>query len=198
MTAASRPTHRPSIRHVETIDGVTVPVSISGQEEGRTVIMFDRGARATSAYNLVRDRLHVAMFRTVVVYPHDELTPKAAFSVLDRVKVAGGLLVGDGTDGELAWGLAAAYGARFTGLVAIDCGHPSVPGVDGDVRDTQCPAVEVDTTVLVSCPAAHAVATASRRMVQGEFRLVDLAGPRTSRHFAAQLATEIVVRALAR
>ena len=73
-----------------------------------------------------------------------------------------------------------------------------LPGVDGVIRDDDCPAVEVDTTILVSSRSAHAVARASRRHVHADFRLVELAGPRNSRHFTAQLATEIVVRALSR
>ncbi len=58
------------------------------------------------------------------------------------------------------------------------------------------PAVVVDTTVLVEGRSAHGVARASRRHVHADFRLVDLAGPPSSQHFTAQLATEIVMRAL--
>jgi hypothetical protein len=79
-------------------------------------------------------------------------------------------------------------------LVTIDVGHPRVPDTDGVIRDPDCPAVQVDTTALVSTPAAHAIARASRRYVHGDFRLVELAGRRRSRHFTAQLAAEIIVR----
>ena len=78
--------------------------------------------------------------------------------------------------------------------MVIDCGHPRVPDINGVIRDQHCPPVQVDTTALVSTPAAHGVARASRRYVHGEFRLTDLAGWRKSRHFTAQLASEIVLR----
>lgn len=198
MINAPQQTHRPSEHRVDAIDGVEVPVTMSGPETGRTIIMFEEAPLIGAPYDPIRERLHVAMFRTVVISVHDGLTPKAVVSVLDQLKVAAGLLVGDGAAGDLAWGLAAAYGSRFTGLVVIDCGHPGVPDTHGDIRDIHCPAVQVDTTALVSTRAAQAVARASRRLVQGEFRLVELAGPRASRHFTTQLATEIVVRALSR
>ncbi len=83
---------------------------------------------------------------------------------------------------------------RFTGLVVVDGGHPRVADVESVVRDEDCPHVQVDTTALASTPAARTVAQASRRYVQGDFRLVELAGWRGSRHFTVQLATEIVLR----
>jgi pimeloyl-ACP methyl ester carboxylesterase len=194
----SPPAYRELQRRVDAIDGFQVPVTLSGPDEGRVVIMLDAAPSKANHYDIVRERLHVAMFRTITIPAYDGLRPKSVLGILDHFKVAGGLLVGDRTGGELAWSLAATQGERFTGLVVIDCGHPRVPDIDGVVRDKHCPAVEVDTTSLVSSRAAHAVAQASRRYVQGEFRLVELAGPRNSRHFTAQLATEIVVRALSR
>lgn len=198
MINASLPVHRQSLYHVDAIDGFQVPVRLSGPDKGRVVIMFDGTPDTTDSYDIVRERLHVAMFRTVVLPTHEGLSSKAIIGILDRLKAAGGLLVGDGAGGELAWDLAATYRERFTGLVVVDCGHPRVPNDGGVIRDKHCPAVEVDTTALVSTRAAHGVARASRRYVHGEFRLVELAGPRKSRHFTAQLTAEIVVRALSR
>ncbi|WP_234834769.1 alpha/beta hydrolase [Mycolicibacterium stellerae] len=198
MINALHPTHRPSIHNVDSLDGVEVPVTVSGPETGRTVIMFAEAPPAGDPYHPIRERLHVAMFRTVVISVHARLTPKAVVTVLDQLKVSSGLLVGDGAAGDLAWSLAATYGARFTGLVVVDCGHPAAPDIDGDIHDIHCPAVEVDTTALVGSKATQAVALASRRSVRGDFRLVELAGPRTSRHFTMQLVAEIVVRALSR
>ncbi len=190
------PAHRHRLRHVDAIDGIPVPVRLSGPDTGRVIIMFDGTPHTTNPYDIVRERLHVAMFRTVVFPAHQGLSTKAIIGALDQLDVTGGLLVGDRTGGELAWSLAAAERERFTGLVVVDCGHPGVPGDDGVIRDKHCPPVKVDTTALVSTSAAHAVACASRRLVHGEFRLVELAGPRKSRHFSAQLTAEIVVRAL--
>jgi pimeloyl-ACP methyl ester carboxylesterase len=198
VTSAAVPRHPESIRHIPTIDGFRVPVRLAGPDTGRVVVMFDGSPDRAAPYDVVRERLHVAMFRTVTFPVLDGLRPKVIIDILDRLKVAGGLLVGDGVGGELAWRLAATHRERFTGLVVIDCGHPRVPTETGFVRDKRCPAVAADTTALVSTHSAHAAARASKRYVHGEFRLLELAGPRSSRHFAAQLTTEIVVRVLSR
>lgn len=198
MINAPQRTHHPSIRRVDAIDGVAVPVMMSGPETGRTIVMLDNAARNGGAYDEVRERLEVAMFRTVVIYRHEGLSPKAVVSVLDQLKVVGGVLVADAEGGELAWKVAAAHGDRFTGLVVVDCSHPAVPDVHGVVRDKRCPVVQLDTTVLVSTPAAHAAALACRRFIRGDFRLLDAAGRRRSAHFIGQLCTEIVVRAFSR
>ncbi len=198
MINAPQQAYRPSIHHADAIDGITVPVMMSGPDTGRTIIMLDEPPHTIDAYDSVRERLHVAMFRTVVVSTSNGLTAKAIIAVLDQLKIVGGLLVGDGACGELAWSLAATHTGRFTGLVVIDCGHPAVPDAEGNIRDIDCPAVEVDTTALVSSSATQAVARASRRLVQGEFRMAELAGRRTSQYFTTQLAAEIVMRALSR
>ena len=192
------PGYHNSVHPVTAIDGDAVSVTLSGPVRGRTVVMFEELDRGSDSYDSVRERLHLAMFRTVGIPVRKGLSAKSIVAFLDQLQIAGGLLVGDGAGAELAWELAASHRERFTGLVAIDRGHPGVPGVDGVIRDDDCPAVEVDTTILVSSRSAHAVARASRRHVHADFRLVELAGPRNSRHFTAQLATEIVVRALSR
>ena len=52
----------------------------------------------------------------------------------------------------------------------------------------------MNTTALVSTPAARAVARASQRYVYGDFRLVELLGRRNAQESTAQLAAEIVMR----
>lgn len=198
MVDATRPQYHSSTHLLQSIDGYRVPVTVSGPDTGRAVIMLDEAPQCVGPYALVRERLHVAAFRTISVHPQAGLTPKCVVDILDQLEVAGGLLVGDGHGGELAWKLAATQRQRFTGLVVVDAGHPGVPGIDGRVRDSHCPTVELDTTILVGTAASDRVARASRRYVQGEFRLVELAGVRASRHFTAQVTTEIVMRALSR
>jgi len=178
------------------IDGAVVAVTLSGPTRGRTIIMLEDPARDSVTQDALRERLQVAMFRTVSIPVLDGLNAKSIIALLDQLRISGGLLVGDGVGAELAWDLAACHRGRFTGLVAIDCGHPGVPNTDGVIRDSDCPAVEVDTTIMVGDRSAQAIARASRRNVHADFRLVDVAGPRNSRHFIAQLATEIVMRAL--
>ncbi len=62
----------------------------------------------------------------------------------------------------------------------IDRGHPRVADLTGVIRDEHCPPVEMNTTALVSTPAARAVAKASQRYVYGDFRLVELLGRRNA------------------
>ena len=52
----------------------------------------------------------------------------------------------------------------------------------------------MNTTALVSTPAARAVARASQRYVYGDFRMVDMLGRRNAQESTAQLAAEIVLR----
>ena len=197
MTNLTMQTPRESVHYVDTVDGLRVPVSVAGRENGRPVIIFDETPHDSDEYGAVLERLHrlhIALLRTIVIATNPRLTDKSVLSILDTVGVAGSVLVGDGAGAELGWTLAAMHPERFTGLVAIDRGHPRVADVNGVVRDEDCPHVHVDTTALVSTAAARAVAQASRRYVQGDFRLAELACWRGSRHFTAQLATEIVLR----
>jgi len=141
----------------------------------------------------VCERLHTASIRTVVIGLDRRLTPKSVVGILDAVGITWAVVVGDRAGGELAWELAATKLGRFVGLVVIDRGHPRVAGPNDEVLDEHCPPVEIGTTVLVSSPAARAVARASQRFVYAEYRVVDL-GRRSVQESTAQLAAEIVLR----
>ncbi len=179
---------------MDAVDGFSVPVRLSGPDNGRVVVMLDETPSKTAAFDEVRERLHIAMLRTVSLPVDRRLTAKSVLGLLDRLGVPGGLLVGDRAGGDLAWNVAATQHERFTGLVVIDSGHPRAPDVNWVIRDELCRPVNAATTALVSSPAAHAVARASRRYVHGEFRLTELAGRRGSQHFTAQMTTEIILR----
>jgi pimeloyl-ACP methyl ester carboxylesterase len=177
-----------------TVDGFGVPVSVSGPEKGPVVVLLGAGQHAAGAYDAVCQRLHTASLRTVLISPDRRLTPKSVVGILDTLGVKWALLVGDRVGGDLAWELAASRLDRFIGLVVIDRGHPRVADMAGVVRDEHCPPVEINTTALVSTPAARAVAKASQRYVYGDYRLVDLLGRRNAAESTAQLAAEIVLR----
>ncbi len=193
----TRPLYK-SLYHVDTVDGFRMPVSVAGPENGCVVVIFDETQCNSGAYGAVCERLHrlhIALLRTIVIAAGPPLlTTKSVLRVLDAIGVGESVLVGDGTGAELAWKLAATHPERCTGLVVIDSGHPRIADVNSVVREPDCPNVQVDTTALVSTSAARTIAQASRRYVQGDFRLVELAGWRGSRHFTAQLTTEIVLR----
>ena len=177
-----------------TVDGVHVPVSVTGPEKGPYVVILGAVQHPPAAYDAVCQRLHTASVRTVVIGADPLLHPKAVVGILDALDVRWGVVVGDRAGAELAWELAATRLDRFTGLVAIDRGHPRVPDQNGVVRDEDCPPVEVNTTVLVSTPAARTLAKASQRYVFSDYRVVEVTGRRNAAESTAQLAAEIVLR----
>ena len=141
-----------------TVDGFPVPVDVAGPDKGSVVVLLGAAQQAASAYDAVCQRLHTASLRTIVVGPDPRLTAKSVVGIMDMLDVRWALLVGDRIGGELAWELAATRLDRFIGLVVIDRGHPRVADQSGVIRDEHCPPVEMNTTALVSTPAARAVA----------------------------------------
>jgi pimeloyl-ACP methyl ester carboxylesterase len=179
---------------IPTVEGFPIPVDIAGPEKGPVVVLLGAADLATAAYDGVCARLHTANLRTVVLGADRRLSAKSALGVLDVIGVRWAVVVGDRAGADLAWELAATRLDRFTGLVVIDRGHPRVPDPSGAVRDADCPAVEMNTTALVSSPGTRALARASQRFVYGDFRLVDMLTRRNAQESTAQLAAEIVLR----
>jgi pimeloyl-ACP methyl ester carboxylesterase len=177
-----------------TVEGFPIEVSVAGPEIGSAVVVLGAGQRALTTYDGLCERLHTASLRTIVVGPDPRLTAKSVVGILDMLDINWGVLVGDRVGAELAWELAATRLDRFTSLVAIDRGHPRVADFTGAIRDEHCPPVEMNTTALVSTPAAYAVARASQRFVYGDYRVVELLGRRYVKESTAQLAAEIVLR----
>ena len=177
-----------------TVDGFPVPIGVAGPEKSPAVVVLGAAQQAVAAYDSVCQRLHTATLRTIVIGADSRLTGKSVLGLLDTVGVRWAVIVGDRVGAELAWELAATRLDRFTALVVVDRGHPAVADLDGTNRDEECPPVEINTTALVSSPAARAVARASQRYVYGDFRIVDMLGRRNVGESTAQLAAEIVLR----
>lgn len=177
-----------------TVAGCPFAVEVTGPENAGVVVLIGCAQLAPAAYESVCQRLHTASLRTVVIAHTPQLTAESVIAIMDQLDVRWSTLVGDRVGAELAWELAANRLDRFTGLVVIDRGHPRVADEAGAIRDENCKAVEVATTVLVSTAKAAAVAKASQRFVFGEFRLVELLGRRNAGESTAQLAAEIVMR----
>lgn len=177
-----------------TVDGFPIQICDTGPEKGSVVVLLCAAQRALPAYDAVCERLHTASLRTIAIAADPRLTAKSVVGVLDVLDVSWGVLVGDRDGAELAWELAATRLDRFTGLVVIDRGHPRVADHAGVIRDNDCPPVEINTTALVSTPAAHAIAQASQRFVYGDYRVVELLSRRNAHESTAQLAAEIVLR----
>ncbi|UNB49914.1 alpha/beta hydrolase [Mycolicibacterium sp. YH-1] len=194
MTTAHGETE--SVDRVYTIDGLAVHVTAQGPAGGKTVVLLDQRSNGESPYRAIRERLHIAKVRTVDISADRAVSDKAVIQILDALRVRYAVLVGDRAGAEIGWKTAAHHPQRITGLVVIDRGHPRTADLTGTICDKYCPHVCTDTTVLVSTGAAHSIARASRRYVRGDFRIAELAGRRGSRHFIAQLSTEIVLRTL--
>jgi pimeloyl-ACP methyl ester carboxylesterase len=177
-----------------TVDGLGVSVDVAGPDRGSVVVVLGAANHGPGAYDAVCQRLHTASLRTIVIAPDPRLTAPSVVNILDKLDVKWALLVGDRVGGELAWELAATRLDRFIGLVVIDRGHPRIADQSGVIRDEHCPPVEMNTTALVSTPAARAIAKASQRYVYGDYRVVDLLGRRNAHDSTAQLAAEIVLR----
>jgi pimeloyl-ACP methyl ester carboxylesterase len=177
-----------------TLDGFPIPVSVTGSEKGSVVAVLGAAQHPVTAYDAVCERLHTASLQTVVIGSDPRLTPKSVVGILDSLGIRWSVLVGDRTGAELAWELAATRLDRFTGMLAIDRGHPRVADITGVIRDEHCPPVEIDTTALVSTPATRAVARASQQFVLADYRMVDFLGRRNGQQSTAQLAAEIVLR----
>lgn len=168
---------------IATADGFDAVVEVGGPEQGPVVVVLGAQAQTPAAYDAICRRLHTAALRTVVIAADSRLSPTSVVDVLDALGVRWAILVGDRKGAELAWVLAATRLDRFTGLVAIDRGHPGT-----------CPPVEVNTTVLVSTPTVRREVQAGQRFVYGEFRMVEMAGRRSANDTTAQVASEIVMR----
>jgi pimeloyl-ACP methyl ester carboxylesterase len=176
-----------------TLDGFPVSVSVTGPDKGIVVVILGDEERAPAAYDAACERLHTASIRTVVIGIEPGLTAKSVVGILDVLGINWAVVVGDRAGGQLAWELAATRLGRFVGLVVIDRGHPRVADLNGVVLDDDCPPVEIGTTVLVSSPAARAVARDSQQFVYADYRVVDL-GRRNTQESTAQLTAEIVMR----
>ena len=177
-----------------TVDGFPLQVSVSGPDKGPHVVLIGAAQHPPAAYETLCQRLHTASVRTVVIAADPRLHPKAVLAILDSLEVPWAVLVGDRFGAELAWELAATKPERFTGLVVVDRGHPRTPDPHGVIQDSDCPPVEVNTTILATNPAARAVAKASQRHVYSDSRVVEFTGRRNAGESTAQLAAEIVLR----
>lgn len=177
-----------------TVDGVGVPVVVSGPDRGFHVVLIGAPQNPSASYDELCERLHTAAVRTIFIGADPRMHTKAIISILDALEVPSGVLVGDRFGAELAWELAAARPDRFTGLVVVDRAHPGVADPDGVVRDPECPPVEVNTTAMVTNPVARGMARAGQRFVYGDYRLVECNTRRSTEVATAQLAAEIVLR----
>lgn len=168
---------------IATVDGFDAVVEVAGPEQAPVVVVLGAAQQTPVAYDAICTRLHTAALRTVVIAADPRLNAKSVLGVLDTLGVRWAVLAGDRKGAELAWELAATRLDRFTGLVVIDRGHPG-----------EFPPVEINTTVLVSTPAARREAQGSQRHVYGDFRLVEMTAQRNASDATAQVASEIVMR----
>ncbi|NLU81500.1 alpha/beta hydrolase [Rhodococcus sp. HNM0569] len=178
-----------------TVGGHTVSVAQGGVTNPHSVLLLPGATDAPEVFDDVCSRLHTSDLRTVVPDVRDGLDADTVMGVLDALGVGWVHLVGVDEGAELAWQLAARQFGRFTSLVVADRGHPAVPSLNGIAPGTDCPAVELPTTVLVADERRAPEAEGSGRYVYADFRVVELGGVTSvPMHAPAEFATEIVLR----
>ena len=87
MIDATTTARREYVCNADTVDGFRVPVRLNGPDRnvhGRVVVMLDEVPGRLDSCDIVRDRLHVAMFRTLTIPAHPLLSPKSVIRILDR------------------------------------------------------------------------------------------------------------------
>lgn len=175
--------------------GGSCTVRIAGPESRHTVLLLPGVGDSSDVYDDVAERLHNSDLKTVAVEDITALDQEGILAVLDELSLPWVHLVGSREGAELAWGLAARTFGRFASLVACDRGHPSIPDDQGAVLTSDCPAVELPTTVVIGSSLRRASADASGRVVYSDFRVVQLDGKSNiPAQASAELATEIVLR----
>ncbi|NUS45081.1 MAG: alpha/beta hydrolase [Mycobacteriaceae bacterium] len=182
-------------RRIPTPAGVCT-LRVDGPHTQHAVLMLPGRSDTAADFDEVCVRLHNSGLRTAVVESHAGMDEKAVRAVLDDLGLPMVNLFGHGAGAELAWQTAARAYDRFISLVVIGRGHPALPDPRGDIKEPDCPAVEVATTVLVGSNAPERRwAELSGRYVYGDYRVVPL--PKTGdilRESPREVATEIVLR----
>ncbi|MEV0946298.1 alpha/beta hydrolase [Rhodococcus sp. NPDC049939] len=170
-------------------------VRLDRQDSKHAVLLLPGAGDSPGVYDDVCKRLHNSDLRTIVPEDITGLDEQSVMALLDELKVGWVNLVGSREGAELAWSLAARQFGRFASLVVADRGHPGAPDSEGISRESDCPPVELPTTVVVGKPDRRAEVDASRRFVYSDFRVVQLDGVANIPASApAELATEIVLR----
>lgn len=162
-------------------------VRVDGPASKHVVLLLTGEGDSPDVYDAVCERLHSSDLRTVVP-EGGGWTEEAVLSVLDQMSLGWVNLVGSGAGAEVAWELAARHFGKFASLIVCDRPHPAVGG-------SECPPVELPTTVMVGSPERRADIDASGRYVYGDLRIVETpATDNVPRDCGAELASEIVLR----
>ncbi|MGL4305501.1 MAG: alpha/beta fold hydrolase [Mycobacteriaceae bacterium] len=177
------------------ISGREVLLRIGGPNKGLAVLLLPGVGEGAEIFTEVCERLHTSDLRTFCVDNSVGLTTVEVIAILDELSLPWVHLVGNNEGAQLAWELAATTFGRFTSLVVVGSGHPGVPDVSGEIQIPGCPAVEVNTTMVLASEAGRRAAYDSGRHVYADFRILELNGlTSVPKEAAASLATEIVLR----
>lgn len=121
----------------------------------------------------------------------------AVVSAFDQLGLQWVNVVGIADGAVAAWETAARHFGRATSLTVLDRGHPAAADAGGAVVDTDCPAVEVATTLVLASADYREQAYASGRHALSDYRVVDLtaaAADSGPAELATALATEVILR----
>ncbi|WP_027496723.1 MULTISPECIES: alpha/beta fold hydrolase [Nocardiaceae] len=180
--------------HVSAAGG-SVSVRVAGPDSRHAVLLLPDIGDSVDGYDSVSERLHNSDLKTVAVEDIDGVGDDAVLALLDELKLSWVHLVGSGAGAESAWRLAAKTFGRFASLIAVDRCHPAIADHRGIVRDADCPAIELPTTLVIGNSEMRPSADNSGRFVYSDFRVVALDGvEHVAADAPAALATEIVLR----
>ena len=172
----------------------TRTVRLDGPDSKHVVLLLPGSGDSATVFDGVCERLHNSDLRTVVVESIDGLDHAGVLQLLDGLKLGWVNLVGNREGAEIAWVLAARTFGRVASLVVADSGHPAV-AIGGEALESDCPPVELPTTILAGKTLSRSDAEQSGRMVYADFRVVDVDGAANIPADAGpEFATEIILR----
>ncbi|MCW4353913.1 alpha/beta hydrolase [Hoyosella sp. YIM 151337] len=168
-------------------------VRCDGDHRSGAVLIIGSAGTAAEEYGDLCARLHNSGLRTITLPYRPGMDYKAALAAVDAAKAAWVHVAGHKEGAEVAWQFAARHFNRVSSLVVLGGGHPAAATAHAPASDTDCPAVEVGTTIIATDAAELTQAKASGPFVRGDLRIVS-ANANGGNDASAIVATEVVLR----
>lgn len=169
-------------------------VRCDGDHLSGAVLVIGSAGVAAEDYDDLCARLHNSGLRTITLPYAAGMDHRAALAAVDAAKAAWVHVAGHGEGAVVAWQFAARHFNRVSSLVVIGGGHPAASTAHAAASDSECPPVEVGTTIIASNAAEMNVAKASGPYVRGDLRIVSASPDGSRSDTAAIVATEVVLR----
>ncbi|MBB3038589.1 hypothetical protein [Hoyosella altamirensis] len=170
-------------------------VRCDGDHRSGAVLIIGSAGVAAELYDDLCARLHNSGLPTITLPYSPGIDHRAALAAVDAAKAAWVNVAGYGAGATVAWQFAARHFNRVSSLVVLGAAHPAAPTANAPAEDSECPPVEVGTTIISTSPAEMVQAKASGPFVRGDLRIVSASSEGSSgQDVAAIVATEVVLR----